>query len=358
MKARYRLITRGSRGGMFYCFDKETKKRSSLQTTSEDEAKQIIEAKNNAERQPVLNLQIAKAYLAGADSSFVNRTWREVMDEFVRVKQGSNRTRSERAMADKAFDTLRDLQIIETRGEHLLRALEAGCLSTNNYLRRLHNFALDMGWLAWPILPKRRWPAIHYREKRGITKAEHELIVSRERNLELRSFYWCCWHLGGSQSDVAHLKAEDIDWQAKVVSFFRSKTGVAQIVHFGDGLAEVLKGLPISGPLFPRLFAMDEKHRASLFQRACRRVKVNGVSLHSYRYAWAERARKAGYPERFAQEALGHTSKAVHRAYAKKAKVELPPLEDFEKKIIPFTAAAKIAEAPTAPQQAAEALNA
>lgn len=102
MKARYRLITRGSRGGMFYYFDKETKKRRSLQTTNEEEAKQIIEAKNNAERQPVLNLQIAKAYLAGADSSFVNRTWREVMDEFVRVKQGSNRTRSERAMADKA----------------------------------------------------------------------------------------------------------------------------------------------------------------------------------------------------------------------------------------------------------------
>jgi hypothetical protein len=27
------------------------------------------------------------------------------------------------------------------------------------------------------------------------------------------------------------------------------------------------------------------------------------------------------YPERFAQEALGHNSKAVHRAYARKAQV-------------------------------------
>jgi hypothetical protein len=40
------------------------------------------------------------------------------------------------------------------------------------------------------------------------------------------------------------------------------------------------------------------------------------------------------YPERFAQEALGHNSKAVHRAYARKAKVMLPPLEDYERKII------------------------
>jgi integrase len=53
--------------------------------------------------------------------------------------------------------------------------------------------------------------------------------------------------------------------------------------------------------------------------------------LHSYRYAWAERARKAGYPERFAQEALGHNSKAIHRAYAKRAQVTLPSLEQYER---------------------------
>ena len=47
--------------------------------------------------------------------------------------------------------------------------------------------------------------------------------------------------------------------------------------------------------------------------------------------AWAERARKAGYPERFAQEALGHNSKAVHRAYAKRAQVTLPSLEQYER---------------------------
>ena len=35
-------------------------------------------------------------------------------------------------------------------------------------------------------------------------------------------------------------------------------------------------------------------------------------------------------PERFAQEALGHNSKAVHRAYARKAKVIVPSLEEYE----------------------------
>jgi integrase len=58
---------------------------------------------------------------------------------------------------------------------------------------------------------------------------------------------------------------------------------------------------------------------------------LSGVSLHSYRYAWAERALKCGFPERFAQQALGHNSKAVHRAYAKHAEVTVPSLDDWEK---------------------------
>jgi len=39
-----------------------------------------------------------------------------------------------------------------------------------------------------------------------------------------------------------------------------------------------------------------------------------------------------GGPERFAQEALGHNSKAVHRAYAKRALMKIPSLEDYEQR--------------------------
>ena len=62
-------------------------------------------------------------------------------------------------------------------------------------------------------------------------------------------------------------------------------------------------------------------------------------SSRSRSSAWAERARVVGYPERFAQEALGHKSAAVHRAYAKKAKVKIPSLEEYEKKIVPLAMA-------------------
>ena len=53
--------------------------------------------------------------------------------------------------------------------------------------------------------------------------------------------------------------------------------------------------------------------------------------MHSYRYAWAERAKAARYPERYAIEVLGHNSQAVHRACARKAQVKLPALEVYER---------------------------
>jgi integrase len=132
---------------------------------------------------------------------------------------------------------------------------------------------------------------------------------------------------------VASLTAEDIDWQGKVVSFHRHKTGTVSIIRFGAEVESVLQSLPHVGPLFPKLQKMREGHRATEFKRCCRRLKIQGVTLHSYRYAWAERARTCGYPERFAQEALGHQSKAVHRAYARKAQVVIPTLEDYERKM-------------------------
>ncbi len=54
MKTRYRLTRRGIRGNKFYCVDTTTGKRTSLGTTDEEEARQIVEAKNNSERRACL----------------------------------------------------------------------------------------------------------------------------------------------------------------------------------------------------------------------------------------------------------------------------------------------------------------
>jgi integrase len=161
---------------------------------------------------------------------------------------------------------------------------------------------------------------------------EHQRIINREGNPATRAFFELLWHLGGSQTDIATLRAEDIDWNDQTIAYQRHKTGVTALISFGEQVAEILRNLPRSGELFPALARIHEKHRAKLFIKRLATVGISGVSLHSYRYAWAERAKCAGYPERFAMQNLGQGSKAVHRAYSKKAQVKIPPLEEYERK--------------------------
>jgi hypothetical protein len=50
------------------------------------------------------------------------------------------------------------------------------------------------------------------------------------------------------------------------------------------------------------------------------------------RSGWRHRHKTVGDPERFAPGALGHNSKAVHRAYAKRVLMKIPSLEDYEQR--------------------------
>jgi hypothetical protein len=92
--------------------------------------------------------------LTATDSEVARRTWQVPMDEM--TKTGSTHVRHIVAMKDKAFDLIRNLPILETYSAHFLKVMELGGVSTNVYLRRIHNFALDMNWLSWSILPKRQ----------------------------------------------------------------------------------------------------------------------------------------------------------------------------------------------------------
>jgi hypothetical protein len=78
MKTKYTLFRRGE---MFYMQDSATGKQTSLRTKDETEAKSLLEARNAAQRQPVLNLHLARAYLTASDPAFVERTWQVVMEQ-------------------------------------------------------------------------------------------------------------------------------------------------------------------------------------------------------------------------------------------------------------------------------------
>jgi integrase len=160
--------------------------------------------------------------------------------------------------------------------------------------------------------------------------AEHQAILAREPNPERKAFYKLAWYLGVSQSDLAFLNAEDVDWERNVISYCRMKTGIPAIMRLDEDMKEILRDLPGEGPLFPYLRSVRAGDRATEFKQRCDGLGIKGVSLHSYRYAWAERAKTAGYPERYAQVNLGH-SPALARAYSRNAPVEMPALSEYER---------------------------
>lgn len=332
MKARYRKFRRG---GVYYAHDGVTRKQRSMGTRDRVEAARLLSAMNESSHAQTFNLSLARVYLTASNPRMAGRTWGDVFDETMAFKSGTTRDRWDTALKDPAYASLLPRKLIETSAEDFLEVLNAGTVSTNVFLRRVHNFALDMNWLLSPVIPKRQWPAVRYQPKRAITFEEHMRILAREPNEERRRFYELCWHLGGSQSDIAMLHAEDVDWRDRTVGYdrckLRHKEGVRPpVLHFGKAAEAVLRQLPDKGPLFPYLSGVDCKDRATEFKQRCVGLGIKGVTLHSYRYAWAGRAKAAGYPLRFAMEALGHNSKAVHHAYAGKSEVRIPSLEEYE----------------------------
>ena len=321
---------------MWYAFDTATGNSVSLKTRVKTEAVQKVNAMNETERQPCISLGLARVYLNATDPKLATRTWQEVMEHIVAKKTDETRRRWETAIKDKNFDCIRNLRVAETRPEHFDRSLADSKVSTNVYLRRIHNHALGMEWLLKSVIPRLQWPRPVFKAKRAITTKEHDAIIQREHNLERRDFYELLWHTGASQTDAACLLAVDVNWVSRTICYSRAKlksrSGInPALIRFGREIEEILKRRPATGPLFPYMRTVRAGDRATEFRQRCNGLGISGISLHSYRYAWAERALKCGYPERFAQQALGHNSKAVHHAYSKHAEVTVPSLDDWEK---------------------------
>lgn len=77
MSKRFRAFRRKSE--IFYRFDTELNRQSSLKTTDSAAAATIVAAKNETVRQPALNVQVAKAYRSGSDSKMsIKRTARRL----------------------------------------------------------------------------------------------------------------------------------------------------------------------------------------------------------------------------------------------------------------------------------------
>ena len=90
MKSRFILFRRA---GVFYAEETATGKQTSLRTKAEAEALTFLNTKNEATRQPAMNLQIAQVYLQHADATMSQRTWQDGMDAMFPLKTGPTQVR-------------------------------------------------------------------------------------------------------------------------------------------------------------------------------------------------------------------------------------------------------------------------
>jgi hypothetical protein len=178
MKTKFTMFRRGE---MFYIQDSATGKQTSLRTKDETEAKSLLEARNAAQRQPVLNLHLARAYLTASDPAFVERTWSVVMEQMQSRGKESSRERYASVFKSPSFDSIRNKKLMETTADDFFAVFKQNKVAINEFLKRLHNFAVHLGWIAIPIVAPYLWPKYEPKDRRGITQAEHESVLQQEK---------------------------------------------------------------------------------------------------------------------------------------------------------------------------------
>tara|TARA_R100001463_G_scaffold88792_1_gene143594 strand:- start:3235 stop:4062 length:828 start_codon:yes stop_codon:yes gene_type:complete len=257
-------------------------------------------------------------------------TWDTLIATFMQTGCAATVERKLRELGNKRWDKLKTTPIGQTSGTDFLQLLKSGGTKTHVYLGTLQNLAIETGQLTHPVLPKRLWPKIIKSERRAITENEHRRLGSNLRTTRWRAFLEILWETGAAQTDAANFRIEEL--QEGIVTYKRCKTGVRAAQELSPNLQKLLASVAAGrtqGYFLPSIQRMDSKDRATIFRRKCRSLGIAGVTLHSYRYAWAERAFSVGMPERLAMVALGHNSAAIHRVYAKNAKVVAPSIAGF-----------------------------
>ncbi|HTI98996.1 MAG TPA: hypothetical protein VL527_08935 [Dongiaceae bacterium] len=185
VKPQYRLYQRSN--GKFYAQHCLTGRQQSLKTRDQATAELLLTGLNEGTRDAQVSREVGLAYQSCSDPDAKKRTWAWVFEEVLKTKSQDtdNYRRWTVALKDRAFASIRTLPLIDTRAEHFLKILHEGTVSTNVFLRRIHSFAVDMAWLARPVIVKRQWPKVKHKKKRAITR---ELIQ------QIGPFKMRTWH--------------------------------------------------------------------------------------------------------------------------------------------------------------------
>jgi hypothetical protein len=133
------------RGNVYYYEDTRDGEQHSLHTRDKADARRLINAKNESVHNPAaVNLQIGRTYIAASSPEMLTRTWMTVFVAMTPVKEGSTQERWDRVGKDPAYKLIWERPLLETQPEEILKVIKTGTIATHVFLRRMHNYAIDI----------------------------------------------------------------------------------------------------------------------------------------------------------------------------------------------------------------------
>ena len=278
MKPAFRLFRRKR---IYWSQNNETGKQKSLHTSDKDEARRLLNAKNEAAQNPAaLNIQIGRNYLAAADPEMAQRTWKDVFDRMLEGKKGSTRERFERAGADKAYEPLWNFACWRQGRTTLTGVLEAGTVATN-----FSSGECTITPSRWAgSLPESSPRGSGRRSSTARREPSRRRSIARYRSRNqfgARARFTNCAGTREGHRAILHHLSQDIIAKKTPSLTAAEKPPSMSFRRWGPKVKAILAELPLIGPLFPHLKDMRASDRATEFKRACRRAEVL-VSLSTH----------------------------------------------------------------------------
>ena len=288
-------------------------------------------------------------HLAHCNPTWNTTTWDDVFKDILKRGRrnggmhGASTIRTIKSgWNNSCWNFIREKRLIETEPRDLLNPLRGKGMGIMQLIRRMHEHAVGYQMIPYPIVGSKMWPVYDNKPmSMAITEEQHTKVIDRittmRRNRwsdetadqwrsEWIAYLWILWFTGASNKDAAELKAENINWRDMVIEFSRSKwvnkdkLEPCRIV-IGPRFAEVLRALPKDGLLLPILGNKNTSKRYDFFHKQTVALEIEGISIHGYRYAFAERSKENGMSIEDRMATLGHNTYEVHRNYGRTAKV-------------------------------------
>ena len=105
------------------------------------------------------------------------------MEQLQSRGKDSSRERYASVFKSPSFDGLRHKKLLETTADDFFAVFKQNKVAINEFLKRLHYFAVHLGWIAIPIIAPYLRPKYEPKDRRGITQEEHKTKMSHIRFL-------------------------------------------------------------------------------------------------------------------------------------------------------------------------------